>query len=85
MEKRPCLYKTVSVVLGREVTSDWTPGTWHYWSTDHVEFESGPGHYPVAIVEGMGGLTHVVYARHVQFTDVIETKANDETEKYTDG
>lgn len=31
--------------------SKWTGGRLRAWSTDHVEFESGPGHFPVGVVE----------------------------------
>jgi hypothetical protein len=45
---------------------DWEPGILHTWSIDHEEFETGPGMYPVGIVEDSTGCIHSVYAEHVR-------------------
>ena len=39
----------------------------HAWSTDYEEFENGPGHVPVAIVEDKDGRINIVYAGHIRF------------------
>lgn len=31
--------------------TDWAAGRLLAWSTDHEEYESGPGHFPVGVVE----------------------------------
>ena len=30
---------------------EWLGGVLLAWSTDHVEYDSGPGHFPTAIIE----------------------------------
>jgi hypothetical protein len=55
-----CWYK-------RDGTANWENGIFHQWSQSYEEFDSGPGHFPAAIVEGMDGECHVVYAGHVSF------------------
>lgn len=39
----------------------------HGFSLDHEEYEKGPGHHPVAIVEWPDGKVEVVYAGLIQF------------------
>ena len=66
---RPCEYRDSRLERGQVVYSDWTPGVWHAWSLDHDECESGPMHWPAAIVEDpKTGTVHVVYAGHVRFS-----------------
>lgn len=36
-----------------ENTQQWRSGTLRAWSTSHDVFESGPGHFPVGVVEDM--------------------------------
>ena len=50
------------------------------FGTDFEEFESGPGMFPVAVVELENGMLDSVYVNQVQFTDVKETGGNDNAE-----
>ncbi len=44
------------------------PGTLHAWMQSYEEFESGPGHFPAAIVESdRDGAVHIVLASDVCF------------------
>lgn len=45
------------------------PGVFHDFSIDYEEFESGPGHYPVAIVELKDGRIVLPYADDIRFLD----------------
>ena len=45
---------------------DWEPGKWHAWSTDHEEFESGPGLFPIGVVEDSTGCIHSVYVELIR-------------------
>ena len=51
--------------------------TFHAFSTDFAEFESGPGHYPVAVVEDDSGRCHSVYVKYIHFGLTEETETND--------
>lgn len=53
--------------LGIGKNGEWRKGLFHEWTTDHVEFENGPGLYPAAIVEDEDGGVHVIYAEYVRF------------------
>jgi hypothetical protein len=56
-----CWYK-------RDATANWERGIFHQWSQSHIEFESGPGNFPAAIVqEATNGQCHVVDAGQVSF------------------
>jgi len=46
-------------------------GFFHWFSQDHQEFESGPGNYPVAIIECIDGEVILEYATNVKFIDGI--------------
>lgn len=49
----------------------WKGGKLRAWSTDHAEFESGPGNYPVAVVEDdETQRCVVVYAERISFATV---------------
>lgn len=50
-------------------------GRFHGWSQDHEEFESGPGHYPVALVETGDGAVHICHASGVRFLDTPDPDA----------
>ena len=52
--------------------NEWIEGVFHGWSQNHEEFESGPGNFPVAIVEIASGKVHLCHAESVQFLDPIE-------------
>jgi hypothetical protein len=39
----------------------------HCFSTDHEEYENGPGHYPAAVVEWPDGKVESVPVGHIQF------------------
>lgn len=50
----------------------WIRGTFHCFGQDHQEFESGPGPFPIAIIEDVE--THhvkVVHAANVSFAEEI--------------
>jgi len=50
-------------------SDEWKTGFFLIWSQDHVEFESGPGNFPVAVVEdAVSSRVHVVRADLVSFT-----------------
>ena len=44
MHPRLCWYRI-------DKQSPWLAGTWHMWGQNFVEFENGPGNYPIAIIE----------------------------------
>lgn len=44
-----CWYKTYDYTTRKY--SEWKGGRLRAWSTNHVEFESGPGLFPCAVVE----------------------------------
>jgi len=49
----------------------WIGGTLRAWGTDYQEFESGPGMYPVAVVEdGKSGCCLSVHVEDVCFASV---------------
>ncbi len=52
-------------------TTEWKGGVLLFWSTDHVEYESGPGHFPVAIIEDTktGGV-HSIPIANINFSSV---------------
>lgn len=59
-----CWYQT-------KYKDEWMPGTLRAWGTDHEEFETGPGNFPVAVVEDERTLkVEVVYAAFVCFATV---------------
>lgn len=41
----------------------------HAFGTDYEEYDDGPGHYPVAIVEYRDGVVDIVYAKCIRFLD----------------
>lgn len=58
-------------------TWKWFPGTLRAWSTDHEEYvDSGPGLYPVAVVEDSKTLKcESIYVAHVSFAAVPPVEA----------
>lgn len=53
--------------LGIKPEGEWKKGIFHGWSTDYEEFTTGPGLFPVAIIEDEEGGVHSVYAEFVRF------------------
>lgn len=53
-------------------------GWFHGWFQDHEDYENGPGHYPVALVEDYEGHVHWINVcslnDHIQFLDPPEKK-----------
>lgn len=48
---------------------DWKRGTLRAWSTDHEEFESGWGPFPVGVVEsGETGRCHSISVEYISFS-----------------
>jgi hypothetical protein len=61
-----CWFKTFDIRTREH--SDWRPGRLLNWSTDHVEYESGPGNFPVGVVEDSKDLScHSVYVEFISF------------------
>ena len=57
-----CWYKA-------SVGGEWKTGFFLKWATDYEEFESGPGQFPVALIEdAVDSLCRVVYAEHISFS-----------------
>lgn len=48
------------------------------WSCDHEEYDSGPGHYPVAVVKHESGQVAVIHASLVRFVDPFPPDPEDE-------
>ena len=55
-------------------------GYFHAWSSSYEEFESGPGQYPVGIVEKPDGEIKVVYAGNIQFETRSDSELADDGE-----
>lgn len=48
--------------------NDWLPGTLRAWSTDHEEYDMGPGQVPVGVVEDdETGRCHSIYVERISF------------------
>ena len=62
---RPC--KATYYDKGEKVDIE---GRFHRWATNYEEFESGPGLYPVALVEEPSGQIRECIANSVKFEDV---------------
>jgi len=64
------------------IGSEWETGFFHKWGTNYEEFESGPGHFPVAIVEdATNSQVHVVFAGFVNFSPNHPDAPEDEPEE----
>lgn len=44
-------------------------GYFHRFGIDHEEYETGPGNYPVAIIEMPTGNIKIVYAEFIRFLE----------------
>lgn len=51
------------------VANPWQAGWLHMFTTGHIEYESGPGPYPAAVVESSTGKVSVVNAENVSFEE----------------
>lgn len=49
-------------------------GRFKVWAVSHEEYEDGPGHFPVAIVEYDDGTVSAVSPELIRFTDRDECK-----------
>lgn len=47
-------------------------GIFQGYSQDHVEFETGPGNFPVAIVEKPNGRVDSVHVHLIEFVEATE-------------
>jgi len=67
-----CWYKTSDVKPGCGLPAGkWRSGILRAWSTDHEEFESGPGLFPVGVVEdNERGTCHSIYVTKICFGTV---------------
>ena len=51
--------------------TNWKAGTLRAWSTDHEEFDAGPAHYPVGVVEDTETMRcFSVHVRDISFAAV---------------
>ncbi len=51
-----------------KLKGEWRHGTLRHWSTDHQEYDNGPGHVPVGIVEDLQHATmHSIYVDLISF------------------
>ena len=64
-----CWYKPADVKTKYSVASgEWRGVYLRAWSTDHEEFESGPGPFPVGVVEDeKTGQCHSIYVTRICF------------------
>ena len=61
-----CWYQIAHAASGPEIK--WRRGTVLAWSTDHEAYESGPGPFPVAVVEDdESGQVRSIYVSQVNF------------------
>ena len=68
-----CWYRKEADKYPREM-GPWQGGKLLFWSTDHQEYESGPGPFPVGVVED--DETHAVesiYAGNITFASVPDS------------
>lgn len=63
---RSCWYRVVSTKQPYP-KGKWQSGRFHQWTSCHTEYETGPGPWPGAIVEGMGGTVRVISIGDVNF------------------
>jgi len=65
---RPCIWKNRIRRENHDVYENReTPATFHTWSVDYEEFESGPGNFAAAIIELDNGEIYVVPAGSIRF------------------
>lgn len=57
---RACWFQKRTLENHLWVIGDWEPGTLHMWGMDHVEFETGPGSFPIGVVEDKTGFVHTI-------------------------
>ena len=61
-----CWYRSFNPAT--KTLSNWKTGKLRAWSTDHEEYESGPGLIPVGVVEDdRTGLCHSVFVERICF------------------
>ena len=53
----------------------------HAWSIDHVEYESGPGPFPAAILEHDDGTVAIIAANYIQFITPPHGEGSDEPKR----
>lgn len=61
--------RRIKAIAWIDQKNTWVEGVFHGWSQNHTEYESGPGHFPVAIVETSTGKVYLCHAESVQFID----------------
>ncbi len=66
----PCWYKPSDEKAYKGGSdSGWTTGILRAWSTDFDEYESGPGLFPVAVIEDAStGMCSSIYVTQVSFS-----------------
>ena len=64
-----CWYKKYDTVK-RDYT-EWRRGYLRMWSTDHEEFDSGPGPFPVGVIEDVGdGMARSIHVARICFAEL---------------
>jgi len=54
---------------------DWRYGTLRLWSTDHTEYESGPGLFPVGVIEDqVSNKCYSIPVNQISFSDKVRTE-----------
>ncbi len=50
-----------------KIDKDWFGGTLHAWGQDYEEFVSGPGMFPVGVIEDEAGKVHSIHVDSITF------------------
>ena len=65
-----CWYQNRRYSGGQWVTDPWKAGTLLSWSTDHEEYQDGPGPFPVGVVEDTeSNQVLSIHATSIMFSD----------------
>lgn len=68
MNVRPCWFRVWEHVSGVGLKlTPWRNGAWHAWSQAHEEYESGPGNFPVGVIEDPTGRIYAVPVEDIAF------------------
>jgi len=59
--------KTLPRACWFKVANEWFPATMHSWGTDHEDYELGPRHSPIGIIEDESGHMHSVRMDNITF------------------
>lgn len=79
---RRCKGNVGMYVNGKWEKQEFSLGYFHTWGINYEEFENGPGHYTVGIVELPNGRIIMPAANNITFIDRFDTESDDE--EYTE-